>query len=144
MRLTNAMSDAPRDAGVEASDWDADRVRESERSAAEHGLRSYSVAACHDQSGKFAALTELCTDDGTPGWAFQMQTVVLPEHRGRRLGLLNKAAMLEILTREAPGVERVFTDNAGVNEHMIAINDRLGFAVSDVYRSWELDLPAQA
>ena len=142
VRLTNAMSDAPRDADVEASNWDADRVRESERSAAEHGLRATSVVARHDASGTLAAITELCIDDGTPDWAFQMMTVVAPEHRGHRLGLLVKVAMLDWLTRDAPQVRRIYTGNAGVNEHMIAINERLGFAVSDVYRSWELDLAA--
>ena len=142
VRMHNAMSDAPRDAGVEAMQWDADRVREADRQAAEHGLHSCTVAARHDQSGVFAAMTELVTDAGTAGWAFQMLTVVLPGHRGHRLGLLVKVAMLELLTRDAPGVLRVYTGNASVNEHMIAINEQLGFQISDIYRSWELDLAA--
>jgi GNAT superfamily N-acetyltransferase len=142
VRLNNAMSDAPRDAGVEATDWDPGRIRASERSGAEHGLRYATVAALGNEDGEFAAITQVCTDDGSPGWAFQQLTVVLPEHRGHRLGLLVKVAMLELLAREAPGVRRILTGNAGSNEHMIAINERLGFAVSDVYRSWELDLTA--
>jgi GNAT superfamily N-acetyltransferase len=141
VRLANAMADAPRDAGVEPSAWDASRLQHLERTLAEHGLRGRSVAARHDGTGTLAAITRLCTDDGTPGWAFQQKTVVAPEHRGHRLGLLVKAAMLEWLIRDSPEVGRIYTGNAGVNEHMIAINERLGFEVGDVYRFWEFDLP---
>lgn len=38
-----------------------------------------------------------------------------------------KAANLELLVREEPAVETVVTYNAQVNDHMVAINDRLGF-----------------
>jgi RimJ/RimL family protein N-acetyltransferase len=69
-----------------------------------------------------------------------MVTAVLPEHRGHRLGLLVKIAMLDLLASQAPDVDRIFTGNAGSNQHMIAINEQLGFEVADTYRSWELDL----
>src|SRR5258708_3365228 len=143
-RVRNAMADAPRDAGVEPHTWDAERLRQSEKSLAERGLLCHTVVARHDQSGELAALTEICTDAGAPGWGFQMMTVVLPEHRGHRLGLLVKVAMLELLGGQAPEVRRIFTGNAGSNRHMIAINEQLGFAVTDTYRSWELDMAATA
>ena len=85
-------------------------------------------------------LTQLCTDDGTPGWAFQQITAVPKEHRGHRLGLLVKAANLQQLTGDDPGARRILTGNAGANKYMIAINEMLGFRVSDQYREWSLDI----
>jgi hypothetical protein len=32
------------------------------------------------------------------------------------------------------------TGNAAANQHMIAINEQLGFTIGSVYSSWELDL----
>jgi GNAT superfamily N-acetyltransferase len=144
VRMNNAMADAPRDAGVEPHAWDAERVRANERSSAKHGLLHRTVVARDEKSGDLAALSEIATDVGTPDWGFQLETVVLPEHRGHRLGLLVKVAMLELLAGQAPEVRRIFTDNAGSNRHMIAINDQLGFEAADTYRSWELDLQARA
>jgi GNAT superfamily N-acetyltransferase len=141
-RVNDAMSDAPRDAGVQPQAWDADRIRSLEQTAIAHGLCFYSVAARHLATGDFAALTQITADPGTPGWGIQQITAVTPEHRGHRLGLLVKIAMLELLTGCGPDVRRILTGNAGSNEHMIAINAQLGYQVSAVYRSWELDLAA--
>jgi GNAT superfamily N-acetyltransferase len=139
-RIHNVMADAPRDDGVEPLVWDADRIRQVEQQAAEHKLLRRSVAARHDGTGEIAAITEIVTEEGTPGWAFQMITAVLPPHRGHRLGLLVKVAMLESLPGWEVPVQRIETGNAGANEHMIAINEQLGFKVTATYRSWELDL----
>jgi RimJ/RimL family protein N-acetyltransferase len=138
------MADAPRDAGVEPTVWDAERIRQVEQNAAASGLRYQTVIARHQATGEIAAQTDLCVDDGTPDWAFQMMTAVLPGHRGHRLGLLVKIANLELLMRTEPQVRRVFTGNAGSNEHMIEINEQLGFTIADVYRDWELDLTGPA
>jgi GNAT superfamily N-acetyltransferase len=143
VRMNNAMADAPHDAGVEPHVWDADRIRESERLLAEHGLLRHTVVACHNESGELAAITEMGIDVGTPDWGLQFETVVLPHHRGRRLGLLVKVAMLEWLIPQAPDIRRVFTGNAGSNQYMIAINEQLGFKVADTYRSWQLNLAGQ-
>jgi len=141
-RLNNVMTDAPRDEGVQATRWDGQRVAEQEEHALAHGLRFRTVAARHDGTGALAALTQICTDDGTPGWAFQQITAVAKEHRGHRLGLLVKAANLQQLTGDDPGTRRILTGNAGANRYMIAINEMLGFRVSDQYRDWRVDLAA--
>jgi GNAT superfamily N-acetyltransferase len=135
-----AMADAPRDEGVEPSVWDADRVRIAEQTMIEHGLTNYAVAARHDASGSMAALTELCTEAGTPDWGFQQITAVLPDHRGHRLGMLIKIAMMELVTKHEPDVRHIETSNADENAHMVAINKQLGYQVVHVTRDWELDL----
>ena len=139
-RFSAAMADAPRDAGVEPEVWDAERVRQAERSALAAGREYHSVAARHEATGRLAALTQIVTDPGRPGWGLQQLTAVLREHRGHRLGLLVKVAMLETLARHAPDVRSILTGNAASNQHMIAINELIGFQASSVYRSWELDL----
>ena len=135
-----AMADAPRDAGVEASVWDAERIRRLERLATENGITHYTVVARHDATGELAALTQTLTDPGAPSFAFQQATAVRPAHRGHRLGLLVKVAMVDLLAETMPEVDRITTDNAGSNQHMIAINAQLGFEISGVTRSWELSL----
>jgi GNAT superfamily N-acetyltransferase len=141
-RLEAAMVDAPRDEGVEPELWDADRIRRAERAQIEIGGLIYCVAAIHKETGRITAITQIGTDPGTPGWGFQSLTAVLPDHRGHRLGLLVKVAMLEQLVAHRPDVTRIVTGNAGPNEHMIAINEQLGFEVGSVHRRWEVDLVA--
>jgi hypothetical protein len=75
-----------------------------------------------------------------PGWGFQYLTAVLAGHRGHRLGLLVKTANLELVLGHEPGLRSIVTGNAGPNDHMITINDMLGFRVRSVRRSCELDL----
>lgn len=138
--LSAALADAPRDAGVEPEAWDAGRVAWLDRAAIGAGLRLYSVGASHLASGRLAALTQLATDPEIPGWASQSITAVRPDHRGHRLGLLVKIAMLELLRDHEPTVRHVSTGNAAGNEHMIAINARLGFEISAVSRFYELGI----
>jgi GNAT superfamily N-acetyltransferase len=136
----DALADAPRDAGLEPSVWDAARVSRIDNLIVEHGLEFYTVAARHDASGQLAAITQLIVDPGAPDCGIQQITAVLPAHRGRRLGLLVKVAMLELITAAAPAVTHIVTDNAGANDYMININAQLGFEVSGVTRIWYLDL----
>jgi hypothetical protein len=104
------------------------------------GVRGYSIAAIHDATGEMAALTQVEVDPDTPEWGHQGMTAVTRPHRGHRLGLLVKAAMLEWLASAEPRLEQVETGNADSNEHMIAVNETLGYAVLDP--SWALlELP---
>jgi GNAT superfamily N-acetyltransferase len=126
--VENAMGDAPHDAGEEHSVWDADRVREQIDDARERaGRKMYTLAALHDASGEMAAVTAVEPDPDHPEWAYQQLTAVTRPHRGHRLGLLVKAAMLEWLAEAEPRLERIVTGNAAVNQHMIAINEELGY-----------------
>ncbi|MCW2813716.1 MAG: family N-acetyltransferase [Nocardioides sp.] len=66
-------------------------------------------------------------------------TIVLPEHRGHRLGLALKVAHHQALLARFPDVEWIATATADVNAHMNAVNDRLGIRV--VERCIELTRP---
>ena len=142
--LYNAMGDAPRDPEIAHAEWDAQRIREGVNDMRpRYGLRSYTVVARHDDTGELAALSEMAVDPANPGWGFQMNTVVIRKHRGHRLGLLAKIAMMELLATTEPQLERISTWNAESNEHMIAINEAMGYAVFGPPTTWSrLDVAA--
>ena len=124
----NAMNDAPHAADREDDLWDAQRVRDRADAALWEGcLRGYSVAAVADATGEMAGLTQVFVDPEYPEWGHQGVTAVIRQHRGHRLGLLIKAAMLEWLATEEPKLERIATDNAATNKYMIAVNEALGY-----------------
>ena len=126
--VENAMADAPHDAGEENEVWDADRYREQIDDLREaRGRHVYTLAALHDASGEMAAVTAVEADPDNPAWGHQQLTAVIRKHRGHRLGLLVKTAMLDWLATAEPQLERIVTGNAAVNQHMIAINDQLGY-----------------
>jgi GNAT superfamily N-acetyltransferase len=126
--VENAMADAPHDAGEEPEVWDADRFREQVDDLREkRGRHVYTLAALHDASGEMAAVTAVEADPDNPAWGHQQLTAVTRPHRGHRLGLLVKTAMLDWLAETEPRLERIVTGNAAVNQHMISINDLLGY-----------------
>ena len=61
-------------------------------------------------------------------------------HRGHRLGLLLKLAMLDLLAAQGTPADPDITGNDVGNDHMIAINEQLGFDVLDRWPWWELDV----
>lgn len=138
--LHNVLSDAPMDPGVEPTAWTADRVRvRMNARQARIPARRFSLAAVHDGTGEMAALTVVAVHDEVPDWGHQLLTAVTRPHRGHRLGLLVKAAMMDWLAAADPSVERIVTWNAASNRHMIAINEELGYQVwGRPYRSVEL------
>lgn len=136
--VLNAMNDAPREEGLFEDDlWDADRVRErGDMMTVFAGSRTYSIAAVHDATGEMAALTQLFVDPAQPGWAHQGLTGVTRPHRGHRLGLLTKAAMLDWMATAEPQLERIETNNAAVNSYMIAVNEALGYELVEPGRQF--------
>jgi len=142
--LYTALNDAPHDPETEPDVWDAQRVRERINDLRPRfGMRGYAVAARDDATGELAAVTEIAVDPADPGWGYQMFTVVTRKHRGHRLGLLVKLAMLELLATAEPQLERFVTWNAQANEHMIAVNEALGYTILGQPSTWfRLDVPA--
>ena len=137
-RLNEALADAPRGDEEEPQVWDADRVRLVDQLSAERGLRRYSVAAVESRSGDLAALTQLSVEEDTLDWGHQELTAVARPHRGHRLGLLTKLAMLELVAAREPQVAFVETWNGEENAHMVAINELLGFRPTGRVTAWLL------
>ncbi|HEY2579574.1 MAG TPA: hypothetical protein VGI74_24960 [Streptosporangiaceae bacterium] len=141
--VTMALEDAPHTAGHEPVHIDAARVRKDEQRIAVQGVRYYSVAARCDETGELAGITQVGVDPEQPDWGHQELTAVTGPHRGHRLGLLLKVAMLEWLAAAEPAVRHIMTGNAAANRHMIAINEELGYHVLDQWQVWQMDVGQQ-
>ena len=138
-RAKYAMADV---AEYEGTPWDAHRVRETGEVVAKRGDDLYTVAALHGPA--IAGFTEVVVPHEASGRAAQYDTAVVPEHRGRRIGIWVKAAMLRWLGEERPEVREIETDNVGDNAHMLAVNEELGFRTeheSMEYQAAAADLP---
>jgi GNAT superfamily N-acetyltransferase len=109
--------------------WDESRVRQIEASLAEQNRAKVTTAARHDASGRLVAFTDIVIPLGAPEAAWQHDTLVIREHRGHGLGYAVKVANLEAVARAYPAVRSVCTWNATVNDHMIDINEEMGFEV---------------
>lgn len=93
------------------------------------GRTMVTAVAVHRPTGVVAAYTDLAVPTGDPDIVFQWGTLVLPEHRGHRLGMAVKAANLAELARVAPGRRSVQTMNDEQNPWMVQINVDLGFRI---------------
>ncbi|MFG2063295.1 GNAT family N-acetyltransferase [Micromonospora sp. NPDC048871] len=135
------LSDAPMgDLAWEPEQVDAERVRATDRAIAARGRRRYHAGVRHRATGRLIAWTLLEVTASAPWHAFQQITIVDPDHRGHRLGLLAKIENLRHLLAHEPDLRVIDTFNADSNEHMIAINEQLGFRVCDRWSNWQLSV----
>lgn len=120
---------------LEPEVWTEERVRTRNEQSRRGGRRELVVAALAPD-GTMVGLTEVVLNEHAPHRGFQSGTLVLPEHRGRALGLLMKLRNHRRLRADHPECAVLLTGNAGVNVAMNAVNDRLGYR--DVERCVEL------
>ena len=121
--------------------WNTARIRSSEERARRAGRRLLVAAAEHVPTRTLAAFTTLdVSAGGEEECAHQGDTLVVPDHRGRRLGMLVKAANLRRLVDQMPTVHRVDTWNAEENGWMLAINTALGFRPAGGAGEWQVTL----
>jgi GNAT superfamily N-acetyltransferase len=141
-RLMARMStDAPMgDLALEPEKWDAARYREKEAQALARGRRRVAAGAVDPATGRLVAYTDIGVSMLQPVVAYQWDTVVDPEHRGHRLGLFIKITNLRELRRVSPTSVSVQTWNAESNEHMVRVNDMLGFRPAEYSKQWQLEL----
>lgn len=121
-------------------EWDTERVRRIFGLAREQRRRVVETVARHRTSGRLVGYTTLAVAEHTPEVAYQWDTLVLSEHRGHRLGMLLKAANLQALLTELPGVRSVHTWNANENEPMLRVNRALGFEPIGQMTEWQKSL----
>jgi hypothetical protein len=62
---------------------------------------------------------------------------VVSSHRGHRLGIRLKTAMLQWLREAEPDLMSIDTWNAVSNAHMIAVNDAIGCRVINHGIAWQ-------
>jgi GNAT superfamily N-acetyltransferase len=125
--LSAFMAMVPRgDLDVEAARWTPARLHETEERIVAMG-RAWLVAVAVAPDGRLGGFHELSIGVDDPRTAEVGGTLVLPEHRGHRLGLAMKLATHRRLLELFPACRSVVTTNAGVNAPMNAVNEALGY-----------------
>jgi GNAT superfamily N-acetyltransferase len=127
---------------LDEEEWDAARVRALEANLAAQDRGKVTTVARHDASGRLAAFSEVVVPLGAPESAWQHDTLVVREHRGHGLGFATKVATLWAVQERYQAVRSISTWNAAENEHMIAVNDAMGFEVVAHSVYWRKQLGA--
>lgn len=136
-----SMDDAPK-GGLDLlrETWRPDMLRATHALSEARGYRRFGVAAIHEASGEVAGYTDLHLPPGREDYAEQMDTVIIPAHRGHRLGMAVKCQMLLNLRSAAPDLRTISTWNADSNKHMLAVNTALGFTKAEMWGTHQLSL----
>ncbi len=131
-------TDAP-SAGLDVTEenWDEDRVRRMDDRSEDNPRTNLTVAAEHVASGRLAGFTDLSVPPERERPAEQLDTLVLKEHRGHRLGMLLKLANLAYLAETHPGHPSVTTFNAEENRPMLDVNEAIGFVPVGYGGGWK-------
>jgi GNAT superfamily N-acetyltransferase len=125
-----AINDAPMDdLEIEDEVFTAERILAYEKAQIEGGHRFYRIIARHRDTGELAGHTVVTVASEAPSIGDQHDTSVVRSHRGHRLGQLLKADMLRWLAEVEPQVATIDTFNAESNDHMVGINDVLGYRI---------------
>jgi GNAT superfamily N-acetyltransferase len=130
VELVSAINDAPiDDLDLEDEVFSAERLRAFAASQRAHRRRTHQLVARHCASGVLAGHTMVAVEAEQPWYSHQFDTSVLAAHRGHRLGLLLKIGMLRWLAEDEPQLRVLDTWNAASNDHMIAVNEAIGYEV---------------
>jgi len=120
--------DAPTgEVDFEAEALSPDALRQREQKFADAGMTVVTTLAI-DSRRHAVAVSTIAVSADDPANVAQWGTIVHRDHRGHRLGLAVKVQNLREVQKAFPERQRVFTCNAEVNAHMVAINEQLGFA----------------
>ncbi len=96
------------------------------RSASPRAYDQVVAAARRSADGEFGGYSLVFVTHGASE-ALQDDTLVMPEHRGQRLGLALKHATLGVLSREHPGLTAIHTWTAVDNAPMQRTNRAFGY-----------------
>jgi GNAT superfamily N-acetyltransferase len=122
--------------------YDVKRLRDGEQLSLAQGRRWFTTIAVASD-GALAGHTQLSvpSSEHDAVHAYQWATLVVPAHRGHRLGLALKAFNHRFAQEAIPDLNRtVHTWNARQNSWMIQVNEALGYRPVDVYQEFQGDL----
>jgi GNAT superfamily N-acetyltransferase len=144
MLYTRMSTDAP-SAGLEEPQdiWTVERLLDTEEKESSSPRSDLVAVVEHVPSGRLVGYTELSVPAEHDRPVSQEDTLVVKEHRGKRLGMLLKVGNLLHLQRKRPGHPAVLTFNAEENRHMLSVNEAIGFVPFAYEGGWKkvLDAP---
>ncbi|GAB2861281.1 GNAT family N-acetyltransferase [Nocardioides pacificus] len=128
--MTGAINDAPTDdLDIEDEVFAPQRIRDYEAAQEAQGHLLHRVVARHRETGELAGQSVVAVYLERPELGEQHDTSVVRAHRGHRLGLLLKLEVLRWLRETQPQLVSIDTWNAESNDHMIGVNELLGYRV---------------
>jgi hypothetical protein len=116
--------------------WTAERVRDQDDLEALSPRTMLTTAVEHIPTGRLVAFNELWRPAELDRPVSQRDTLVLSEHRGRRLGMLVKIDNIQALTELHPGHPAITTENAEENRYMLSVNEEVGFQAIAYESAW--------
>ncbi|KAB1659612.1 GNAT family N-acetyltransferase [Pseudoclavibacter chungangensis] len=140
--VANLSADLPGDAptghaAAGESSWDVNRVASNDVRIAAANRTALVVGVEHVPTGTLVAFSELHLWRDHPNRpALQGLTIVHPEHRGRRLGLLTKARLVRELRERAPECPGIVTWSPESDARLVSLGERLGFRPIGVEGVW--------
>lgn len=137
--LYTAMSSEEPSAGLEEPEsvWTEERIMETEElEAGSSRFHLYAVIE-HVPTGRLCGMTVLSVPAETTRVVGQEDTLVMPEHRGHRLGTILKIANILKLQRDHPGHPAITTFNAEENRPMLDVNEAVGFVPMGYEGAWK-------
>lgn len=134
-------TDVPRGSlDLEESHFDADRYTAKENAELARGNDFVCSYVRHAASGALVGHSTVAVHTETPDLGWQWITLVHPDHRGHRLGMIVKIENHRLLRRVKPQTRWIETSNAEANPHMVAINEKLGFAESARHHAFQREI----
>lgn len=126
--LADVMNDAPMD-DLEFNDqaFTTTHITSEEDEIFDRGFTRITLAVKQRGDGRMVGYTQMFINPSFPDLGQQGDTGVHEDARGNRLGKWLKAEVARYLVAEYPEITRIRTGNASSNEHMLAINEAMGF-----------------
>ena len=128
------------DLEIEDMHMTPEQLRQSEQNIFARGSQRWTFFIVDRATGKFAGYTETIWNPNRPEILLQEMTGVFPQYRKKGLGRWLKAAMLDKVLKEHPGIKYVRTGNADINIAMLKINNELGFKPYMADTIWQVEI----